>query len=275
MLAGFFEGVDDMDRKAEELPYHLEQLLDNNRLIRCLLEWPVFDRLYSEDFSIDLLGSWQKAGGYAVAAAMYKESLTVLKQSSMTLVAFCDQQEKVAMFLIQAGQYTEAYSILESRVTHELNDLGSRADELADVYQLMAKCKSEVVKNHNFVTMDQLEEDREVVEMCRKSAEYRKQLFGDEHEVNVWSFFIQNRHKAKSLPFQVTIFKQDTVARWNCNELISSKATASSNTTSSNGISRRISSLCDRVTNRIDILGENFGKQRKWYDEYVQITNSN
>ena len=184
VLAGFFEGVDDMDRKAEELPYHLEQLLDNNRLIRCLLEWPVFDRLYSEDFSIDLLGSWQKAGGYAVAAAMYKESLTVLKQSSMTLVAFCDQQEKVAMFLIQAGQYTEAYSILESRVTHELNDLGSRADELADVYQLMAKCKSEVVKNHNFVTMDQLEEDREVVEMCRKSAEYRKQLVGDEHEVN-------------------------------------------------------------------------------------------
>lgn len=182
VLAGFFEGVDDMDRKAEELPYHLEQLLDNNRLIRCLLEWPVFDRLYSEDFSIDLLGSWQKAGGYSVSAAMYKESLILLKQSGIPLVEFCDQEEKVAMFLIQAGQYTEAYSILEERVTHELNDLGSRADELADVYQLMAKCKSEVVKNHNFVTMDQLEEDKEVVEMCRKSQEYRKQLVGDEHE---------------------------------------------------------------------------------------------
>jgi len=182
VLAGFFEGVDDMDRKAEELPYHLEQLLDNNRLIRCLLEWPVFDRLYSEDFSIDLLGSWQKAGGYAVAAAMYKESLILLKQSGISLVEFCDQQEKVAMFLIQAGQYTEAYTILEERVKHEYADLGERADELADVYQLMAKCKSEVVKNHNFVTMDQLEEDKEVVEMCRKSAEYRKLLSGDEHE---------------------------------------------------------------------------------------------
>ena len=66
---------------------------------------------------------------------------------------------------------------------HEYADLGERADELADVYQLMAKCKSEVVKNHNFVTMDQLEEDKEVVEMCRKSAEYRKLLSGDEHEV--------------------------------------------------------------------------------------------
>ena len=44
----------------QELPYHLEQLLDNNRLTRCLLEWPVFERLFSEDFSVDLLRSWQK-----------------------------------------------------------------------------------------------------------------------------------------------------------------------------------------------------------------------
>lgn len=29
-------------------------------MIRCLLDWPVFDRLFSEDFSIDLLRSWQK-----------------------------------------------------------------------------------------------------------------------------------------------------------------------------------------------------------------------
>lgn len=47
-------------RSYQELPYHLEQLLDNNRLTRCLLEWEVFERLFSEDFSIDLLRSWQK-----------------------------------------------------------------------------------------------------------------------------------------------------------------------------------------------------------------------
>merc|ERR1719494_810557 len=57
VLADYFEGVDDMDRKAEELPYHLEALLDNNRLIQCLMDWEVFHRLYSEDFSIDLLRS--------------------------------------------------------------------------------------------------------------------------------------------------------------------------------------------------------------------------
>ncbi|XP_057298417.1 TPR repeat-containing protein DDB_G0287407-like isoform X1 [Hydractinia symbiolongicarpus] len=182
VLAGYFEGVDDMDRKAEELPYHLEQLLDNNRLIRCLLEWPVFNRLYNEDFSIDLLRSWQKAGGYAVASALYKESLIVLKDSGMPLIEFAEQMEKVAMFLIQAGQYTEAYEILEERVKHETEQLGSRVDELADIYQMMAKCKSEVVKNYNFVTMSQLEEDEEVVELCRKSHDYRKELQGEDHE---------------------------------------------------------------------------------------------
>ena len=41
----------------------------------------------------------------------------------------------------------------------------------------------QVVKNYNFVTMDQLEQDREIVEFCKKSLSYRKQLSGEEHEV--------------------------------------------------------------------------------------------
>lgn len=48
------------------------------------------------------------------------------------------------MFRIQAGQYTEAFAILEERVKYEQEQLGQRPDELADVYQAMAKCKSEV-----------------------------------------------------------------------------------------------------------------------------------
>lgn len=50
----------------QELPYHLEQLLDNNRLTRCLLEWEVFGRLFNDDFSIDLLRSWQKVKESAI-----------------------------------------------------------------------------------------------------------------------------------------------------------------------------------------------------------------
>ena len=45
---------------------------------------------------------------------------------------------------IQAGQYNDAYELLEERRNIEEDQLGSRADEMADIYQLMAKCKSEV-----------------------------------------------------------------------------------------------------------------------------------
>jgi len=182
VLASYFENVDDMDRRAEELPYHLEQLVDNNRLIRCLLEWPVFNRLFSEDFSINLLHSWRQAGGYSVASALYKESCKVLRGSGGSLVDYGEQLEKVIMFLIQAGQYGDAYMLLEERLKIEEEQLGMRAEELADIYQLMGKCKSEVVKNYNFVTRDQLEEDKEVVDFCQKSLEYRNRLVGEEHE---------------------------------------------------------------------------------------------
>ena len=45
----------------------------------------------------------------------------------------------------QAGQYAEALELMEQRLNDELNSLGERSDEMADVYQNMARCKSEVV----------------------------------------------------------------------------------------------------------------------------------
>ena len=45
VLADYFERVEDLDRKAEELPYHLEKLMDNNRLVQCLMDWNVFERM--------------------------------------------------------------------------------------------------------------------------------------------------------------------------------------------------------------------------------------
>ena len=53
-------------------------------------------------------------------------------------------RHSIHCYRIQAGQYTEAYTILEQRVKYELEILGERPDELADIYQYMAKCKSEV-----------------------------------------------------------------------------------------------------------------------------------
>jgi hypothetical protein len=46
-LADYFEHTKSRDtaRRAEELPYHLEKVLDNNRLMHCLLEWETFEQL--------------------------------------------------------------------------------------------------------------------------------------------------------------------------------------------------------------------------------------
>ena len=48
------------------------------------------------------------------------------------------------VYRIQAGQYEDAYKLLEERLEIEEEQLGKRGDELADIYQLMGKCKSEV-----------------------------------------------------------------------------------------------------------------------------------
>ena len=73
--------------------------MDNDRLIRCLLEWQVFNRLFSVDFSAELLQFWRKAGGYSVAAALYKESCKLSRCSGIDLEECADQLEKVALFL--------------------------------------------------------------------------------------------------------------------------------------------------------------------------------
>ena len=64
-----------MDRKSEELPYHLEKLNDNNRLQRCLSDWPMFNELYVEDRKLQLMAYWRGAGGYAKAAELTIQSL--------------------------------------------------------------------------------------------------------------------------------------------------------------------------------------------------------
>lgn len=183
VLADFFEGVQDMDRKAEELPYHLERLLDNNRLIRCLMDWEVFDRLYSEEFSIDLLHSWRQCGGYGIASAVYGEQLAILRSStSLPLIEYVEIVEKVYGFLIQAGRYSEALELMEERLKDELEQLGERPDEMADVYQNMARCKSEIDKAQQYLNDDQLDDNNLIVEYGRKCLKYREILSGSEND---------------------------------------------------------------------------------------------
>ena len=51
------------------------------------------------------------------------------------------------MFRIQCGQYKESFELLEQLRDIEEKCLGARAANMADIYQLMAKTKSEVIRN--------------------------------------------------------------------------------------------------------------------------------
>lgn len=48
-LANYFECSTDLDRRAEELPYHLIRIGDWGRLARCLSEWQIFCRLSTDE----------------------------------------------------------------------------------------------------------------------------------------------------------------------------------------------------------------------------------
>ena len=50
----------------------------------------------------------------------------------------------LSSFSIQAGQYTTGIELLTKLAVLEEGQLGKRPDQMADIYYLLAKCKSEV-----------------------------------------------------------------------------------------------------------------------------------
>ena len=66
----------DVERKAEELPYHLLQIGDKESLKACLLEKAMFNHLYdNEETRNQLLSYWRYLGGYELAANEYTAAL--------------------------------------------------------------------------------------------------------------------------------------------------------------------------------------------------------
>lgn len=94
----------------------------------------------------------------------------------------CLNNSKISL-RIQAGQYSEALGLMQERLADEMDQLGQRSDELADVYQNMALCKSEIDKAHQYMNDDQLDDNKLIVEYGRKCLEYRKHLSGTDNDV--------------------------------------------------------------------------------------------
>ena len=77
----------DVERKAEELPYHLLQIGDKESLKACLLEKAMFNHLYdNEETRNQLLSYWRYLGGYELAANEYT---TALEKQLEVRTTFC------------------------------------------------------------------------------------------------------------------------------------------------------------------------------------------
>ncbi len=58
----FFPIFPIFDFVFQEYLYHLSKIDDHGRLIRCLCEWEMLDKLYSEEYSTKLLHYWRLVG---------------------------------------------------------------------------------------------------------------------------------------------------------------------------------------------------------------------
>jgi len=189
ILADHFKEEDDLDRKAEELPYHLEQLDDVEGLANCLADWEIFGRLFSFDVSSDLVYYWQKAGGYEAAGDRYKKELDG-QEGKISDVDYSNLIERVINFDIQIGQYKIGIELLRKLAALEESKLGSRSDQMADIYQLLARCKSEIITTEETEAASLLPMEKEVVDYCERSIELRKKCTGDENKIKMGETFI-------------------------------------------------------------------------------------
>ncbi|XP_019645560.1 PREDICTED: TPR repeat-containing protein DDB_G0287407-like isoform X1 [Branchiostoma belcheri] len=176
-LANFFQHVGNIDRRVEEYPYQLTKIGDHSRLAECLLEWDVFDHLYNEDYSSQLLAYWRAAGGAEEMETRYKTSLKELEnKGDVPKETLGLRYLQVSRVMTQGGRHEGAEEMLAPAVRIEQDDLGGRPERMAQVYELTATIYTEKLKLYDFVSPQQLTELRPAIDNGTKAVELRETL---------------------------------------------------------------------------------------------------
>ncbi|XP_072035865.1 TPR repeat-containing protein DDB_G0287407-like isoform X2 [Amphiura filiformis] len=182
-LADFFEHEQNLDRKVEEYPYQLVKIGDQDRLARCLIEWPVFDRLFEDDYSTELLAYWRKVGEYSKMHDCYKNSLQALSETlGISKEEIALRHENIGKIMVQAGLYQEAKPIIDVAIEIEQEHGGSRPERMAELTGLYGELYDEIAKMHDFITREQIKDLKPAIEFNRKSVKIRETLEGGKHK---------------------------------------------------------------------------------------------
>ncbi|XP_074643679.1 TPR repeat-containing protein DDB_G0287407-like [Tubulanus polymorphus] len=182
-LADFFENVKNIDRKVEEYPHQLKKLGDTGRLARCLTDWSVFDKLYNEEFSAQLLLYWREVGESEDLVTNYTDALKQLETSpSQDLSIVALRYQHVARIYLQAGKYSHSLELARDALKLEEQELGRRSERMVELFSLMAEIYDEKLKLNDFVSPTQLPDLKKTISFNRQSIAIRKTLSGDYHK---------------------------------------------------------------------------------------------
>ncbi|XP_074659003.1 TPR repeat-containing protein DDB_G0287407-like [Tubulanus polymorphus] len=150
----YFTKSSDMERKSEELPFHLVQIGDKQGLKSCILHKEVFDNLYTESRKFELMKYWRICGGYSQAPELYITSynqyLQELQVDNVDQVA--SAQVKLCWFFIDIAQYVQAEQLLTGVVQILVSKYGSDAPELMDPYYALVVLKLRQALEFNYNT---------------------------------------------------------------------------------------------------------------------------
>jgi tetratricopeptide (TPR) repeat protein len=136
-LARFFDEEATAARRADELPWQLQQAGEPELLARCISGVDMVKTLMAEEKEYELLGYWLAADRSADMAAAYREALEQFESDG------CDRSELAALssavgdFLRLCGLFDEALPFLERAVEIRLATFGEQhADTAASIFQL-------------------------------------------------------------------------------------------------------------------------------------------
>ncbi|CAL1546769.1 unnamed protein product [Lymnaea stagnalis] len=182
-LADFFRHHGDVTRMVEEYPYHLACLDDKFHLAQCLCDWRVFDRLYHEEYSSQLMTYWRKVGPISEMISNYEAALKSFEEAdSANEAAVSLRYEKVCRVTIQAGKHQDALELLKTAMKIEEKELGARSHRMVELYALMSEIYDEKLKLNDFVSRSQLPDLRKTIHYAKKSIHIRKTLPGSYHK---------------------------------------------------------------------------------------------
>ncbi|XP_013381732.1 TPR repeat-containing protein DDB_G0287407 isoform X2 [Lingula anatina] len=267
-LADFFMKTDNIERKVEELPFHLIKLGDKERLATVLTDWQVFDMLYHEEWSTALNAYWRNAGGkdqikYCyIEAVRNDENSPEFNESQMAL-----RYERVARIFVQAGLYDEGQALAEKAIKLEETLLGKRPERMASLCGLMSHVWDQKCKLHEFIMLNQKGETWNTISWGFKSIDYLKPL-ADASEETKFKMAIEMMRVSFSLSTWITLGGSPQLSPTEARKLGNEYLADAKNVFKSRN---DIGKLAEAVMTQAILMGSAKTEQIKLYEEAAKL----